>query len=441
MLSSPVNINASLESSASEMEQSPSSSSCIMYDSEERVIRISCKNTNLTEIDTVLKDPDVLRIDETVENGWILSAGIVVAADSLLYINSTDTSWLKIIPDEETSIANGIRVHGNLKIDSTKISSWDPETDDYVMFEVLHKPREEGAKTDYDTVARPYIRIASDATGTTDITNSELAYLGYEDPDEGRSGLLYYGGDGSIIKNNHIHHLRFGFYSSGVGNITIEDNLVAHNYMYGFDPHTGTHDMIIRNNTVLDSGAMGIICSLDCYNILIEDNEVYNSFGSGIMFSRNMTDSIARNNYVHDEDKCIFVSASHNNQAYNNTVTNCTNGIYLRSESSNNDIYNNTIKDTNQGIYVNTGASDNEFRSNTIVNATELGININEGEGEDEDAGSNNVLLDNVLVNAELDDNPQEKKGDGDGEDEKSEDGQEDDEDQDDDDEDTSNGD
>jgi hypothetical protein len=82
------------------------------------------------------------------------------------------------------------------------------------MFEVLHKPRDEGATTEYDTVSRPYIRVAGDATGTTDITNSELAYLGYEEEDDnqGRSGLLYYGGDGSTIRNNHIHHLRFGFY-------------------------------------------------------------------------------------------------------------------------------------------------------------------------------------------------------------------------------------
>ena len=47
------------------------------------------------------------------------------------------------------------------------------------------------------------------------------------------------------------------------------------------------------------------------YNILIEDNGVYNSFGSGIVFSGNMYYSVARNNYVHNEDQCIFVSASH----------------------------------------------------------------------------------------------------------------------------------
>ena len=56
----------------------------------------------------------------------------------MLYINSTDTSWLKIVaPDrhitgevrgsEEDSLAkaNGIEVFGSLKIDSVKISSWD----------------------------------------------------------------------------------------------------------------------------------------------------------------------------------------------------------------------------------------------------------------------------------------------------------------------------
>ncbi len=371
-------------------------SNCITFDSEERIITITCKATNLTEIANQLKDPNVLSRDAQVDKGWILNAGIIVAENAALYINSTDTLWLKITPEETTDIANGIQVHGSLKIDSVKISSWDPATNDYLKFEVLHKPREEGARTDYDTIARPYIRVEEGATGTTDITNSELAYLGYEEVDDnhGRSGLLYYGGDGSIVKGNHIHHLRFGFYSSGVGGIILEDNYVHHNYMYGFDPHTGTHDMIIRNNTVHDSGAMGIICSLDCYNILIEGNEVYNSFGSGIMFSRNMYDSVARNNYVHNEDKCIFVSASHNNLVYDNIVSNCGNGIYLRSESSNNDIYNNTIRNTENGALINTGASDNRFYANTIVNATAFGIN------NAEDAGSNNTFTDNKLVNA-----------------------------------------
>ena len=37
----------------------------------------------------------------------------------------------------------------------------------------------------------------------------------------------------------------------------LEDNHVHHNFMYGFGPYTGTHDIIIRNNTIHDHGAMG----------------------------------------------------------------------------------------------------------------------------------------------------------------------------------------
>ena len=52
-----------------------------------------------------------------------------------------------------------------------------------------------------------------------------------------------------------------------------------------------------------------------------------------------MSESVARNNYVHDETICIFVSQSHNNEVHNNTVSDSKNGIYLRDESSNNKIY------------------------------------------------------------------------------------------------------
>src|SRR5215216_4493808 len=293
------------------------SSSCIMYDSEERIITVNCKSANLTDIDNQLKDPGILH-KETSTNDydaiWLLNANIVVAEDTILYINSTDTSWLKIVSDGET--AYGIHVLGGLKIDSVKITSWNLETNSYAI------TNEDG------TMPRPFIRAEPEATHTIDIINSEIAYLGYgiqvkEDNNKRRSGIVYYGGDNSMVKGNHIHHNMFGFYSNGVGGLILEDNHVYNNYVYGFDPHTGTHDMIIRNNTVYDTLHMGIICSVDCYSIIIEDNKVYNNTDAGIMFSRNMYDSIARNNYVHDEKRCIFVSQSHDNKIYNNRVSNC----------------------------------------------------------------------------------------------------------------------
>ena len=90
---------------------------------------------------------------------------------------------------------------------------------------------------------------------------------------------------------------------------------------------------------------MGCILNVLCiYYITIEDNEVYNNFGYGIMFSRNMYDSVARNNYVYNQTNCISVNTqSHNNEVYDNRVSECKNGIDLRNWAYNNDIHHNII--------------------------------------------------------------------------------------------------
>jgi poly(beta-D-mannuronate) C5 epimerase len=414
---------------------SESNSSCISFDSSERVISITCKSSTLTDIYNQINDKSVID-KETPDGVWLLNAGVVIEHNAKLVIDRGDTKWLKILAgetssnsddntnsdgeeEEEDESVHAIRVHGSLNIDSVKITSWNPAANGYIRFEYDILPGREYEHTGIDAIPRPYIRVEDDATGTTNITNSEIAYLGYE-CGGGCSGISYYRDDiddndsdndsgadvdiiangTSILKNNHIHHNRFGFYSVGMGNMILEDNHVHHNFMYGFDPHTGTHDMIIRNNTVHDHGAMGIICSLDCYNIVIENNKVSNSAGSGIMFSRNMTNSVARNNYVYNEEQCIFISQSHNNEVYNNTVNDCGNGIYLKSESSYNSIFNNTIQNVNgSALKLNDGASDNLVYSNTIVmpfSSEEEAIN-----NEDQD---NNTLKDNtVLTNSTLD--------------------------------------
>jgi poly(beta-D-mannuronate) C5 epimerase len=202
--------------------------------------------------------------------------------------------------------------------------------------------------------------------------------LGYEKGSfsgVGTAGLNYYGGDGSIIRGNNIHHLYFGFYSSGVGNIVIENNQVHHNTIYGLDPHTATHDMLIRKNVVHDNGQFGIICSLNCNNITIENNEVYydgnKTTRAGIMFSRNMVNSIARNNNVHDGlGSAISISESHNNQIYNNTISYSGDGIDLKN-STNNKIHDNIITNSTNGIDTNGGGlqGGNIIYNNHFINS------------------------------------------------------------------------
>jgi parallel beta-helix repeat protein len=242
---------------------------------------------------------------------------------------------------------------------------------------------------------RPSIVVENNATGTTDITNSEIAYLGYEEgKHKGGSGLsYYYGGDGSIIENNDIHHVYFGLYTFGVGHMVVANNIIRNSGHYGLDPHTGTHDMIIRNNTVFNNNGSGIICSLNCYNILIENNKVHHNAEDGIDFSRNMYNSIARNNIVYDEAKGIFVSQSHRNQIYNNSVSNSGDGFNVNSGSSNNNMYGNTISDSKSHAIIFTNSSSaNTFNSNKIIGNTPQAIKVAQ------DSTSKNTITNNQII-------------------------------------------
>jgi len=364
--------------------------------------------------------------------GWLLNAGITVGKNATLIIDSIDTGWLKIVPVDTVQLSseskttkeqeqndqislesnlttvsvdsnqngkvvdfidnknkssndevrnmivtsknnnnnpNGIHVLGSLIIDSVKITSWDLKKNDVVKFSLGKRPGEEDTKSEYDTVEpRPFIRVSDKASGTTNITNSELAYLGYSCSK--CSGLSYYGGIGSVIKGNDIHHLLKGFYSKKMGYMIVENNNFHDNYLYGIDPHTGTHDMIIRSNKVHHNNATAVVCSKDCYNILIEENEVYNNMDGhrGIAYSINSDHSIVQNNYVHDQDICIGLNRlSDYNKIYNNTLSNCNIGIDL-TDTSNNIVSDNKIIGAQEALIVQDIT--NKIINNKIYNST-----------------------------------------------------------------------
>jgi mannuronan 5-epimerase len=353
---------------------------CIRYNTIQLNIIVTCKSATLTDIYDQLKNPVVLTKQP---NGvWALNANITINPGATLIIDPKDTTWVKIIADEK-SLAYGIHVKGSLKIDSVKVSSWNPFTNNFAM---SNGSRERGSDLTRqcghscsievkDTLThhgapRPFIMIEPKATGTTNITNSYIGYLGYEAGwGKKAEGLHYNGGDGSIVKNNNIDHLYFGFYSVGVGNMLIENNIIHDSGHYGIDPHTGTHDMIIRNNTVYNNNGTAIICSLDCYNIIFEANKIHNNNGAGISFSRNTNNSIARNNIIDHQVIPIELTSSHNDEIYNNLITNTdTPAISVKANSTDNKIYYNTIKNSTEAIKVEPTSKNNLIYSNSIIN-------------------------------------------------------------------------
>ncbi|MGA7900697.1 MAG: NosD domain-containing protein [Nitrososphaeraceae archaeon] len=91
-----------------------------------------------------------------------------------------------------------------------------------------------------------------------------------------------------------------------------------------------------------------------------------------------MSDSIARNTVISNEENAITISESHDDEIYNNTISNSKGGIDVDKESLNNAIHDNTV------IVANTTQSPS---SPSDVIAVESG------------AGKNNAIYFNTRMN------------------------------------------
>ena len=93
------------------------------------------------------------------------------------------------------------------------------------------------------------------------------------------------------------------------------------------------------------------------FNVLIFYNLGYNN-----------TNSIARYNIINNQETPIEVSASHNNEVYNNAISKSpTVGITVKAGSSENKIYNNIIDNTQDDrIKISSDSKNNSIYSNKI---------------------------------------------------------------------------
>jgi mannuronan 5-epimerase len=372
---------------------SVAAAACISYSSSSKTITVSCTTlTHLNDVNTAINNNSVL---QKLSGGiWLLAANLVIAKGANLVIDSTDGTWLKIISDG--TVAFGIKNSGDLKIDTFKVTSWNSATNDY-------------ASPGTGSTPRAYIVSQEGGTGKTNILNSEIAHMGYSG--SGNHGLDYYGGDGSLVQNNQIHHLWRAYYSSGVGGIQLDKNVVHDSYEYGIDPHSGTHDMYITNNKVYNNNH-GVICSVACYNMHIENSELYNNQRDGIFLDAGSHHSTIANNIIHDEDDAIQLPSLSYSEIYGNTIYNSKVGIQIFQQigssfdqdgrcvpygcvSIDNNIHDNNIKASSIGIEIKDGASTNTVASNTIDVANgDSGIVV-DGSGT-----NGNIFKDNHLSNA-----------------------------------------
>jgi poly(beta-D-mannuronate) C5 epimerase len=362
-------------------------SPCATYDEQRRLIMIISECT-LSQVNEAIADDHILR-KESSDGIWFLNSSISVSKEASLTIKAPETKWLKIssggksnVTADHGSSSNlkeptpySIQVFGKINLLGVKITSWDSRVNNYV-----------GQKAD-GSIPRSYITVAGGA-GTSKISNSEIAYLGFNS--SRKQGLSFYGGDSSTLIGNKIHDLWYGFFSTNVGHIVLENNSLLNNKRYGIDPHLRSHDMVIKGNYVYNS-RIGLICSHECSNMLYENNRIEDNMEIGIMLSRNATNSTINHNNISQSDVALAVSESHDNNIYQNFITTSKTGLSVTNNSTNNIVTNNIIVHSQEcGIKVFTGAHNTTVGENYIQNFSGSGICV--GRGTDQNTFYSNEI-------------------------------------------------
>ena len=239
---------------------------CVKYDGTKSAITVSC-NVSLVDMASIIASDNVIRKDPVEEGGWFLNSSIIILKGATLAINSHDgVKWLKINSqgkpgiesrdsglggdigslssddlagnEKSNSVPHMIQVYGSLNLNGTKITSWDPLT------------KHPTGQNMNGHIPRPYIAVEEKAD-PSHIINSEIAYMGYNSST--KHGLNFHGGEHTILAGNKIHDLWFGLYVEKVGYMRVENNSIYNNIIYGLDPHTGTHHLIVKNNNIWNS--------------------------------------------------------------------------------------------------------------------------------------------------------------------------------------------
>jgi parallel beta-helix repeat protein len=376
--------------------------SCINYDSANRTIYLCGGSTNLSTINRVINSSDAL--NNTSDKNWILNANISIANNATLFINSTDTQWLRI--SSTASRPYSIVAYGNLVINGTRISSWNStsNTEPVLM---------DNASV---SVPRSYLLMPQQGTGHMNITNSNISGLGFKSPKD-TWGITYYSGSGSIIENNTISSNFRGLHLTGnISNILVANNTIQNSSQHGLDLLRANDIKIIENN-VSSNFEHGIFCTRECKKVLIRSNYIFDNGKSAVVLNQGTVDSVVEHNIIQDnngsavairnssgstvndnfvEQNGSGASLSQNstrNSVIGNSISNSfSNGILLDSYTSNNTIEKNLIRNSmGSGIYANS-SFDNKFIRNMIIENTKSGV----------------VFLNatkNILINNSLSDN------------------------------------
>ncbi len=331
----------------------------ISYDSPTNTIIIAGRG-NEVNLHTIAQGVGGQYLVEVAPKVWYLSASIYLGSGVSFTLDKNEVSWFQMASSHDSYV--DIRGYNTkVSINGVKITSWDKSANDY------DKNLDDG---------RSYIMVKDGSR--MDITDSELAYLGFARSldmpaspygvswkmSRGKWGTTLLTGE---VVGSQFHHNYFGAYTFGATGMMWKGNKFYNNVRYGLDPHDDSNGFLVADNESYANGTHGIIFSKRCRFNTIVDNYSHDNTLHGIMLHEASNDNLISGNRLENNHNGIALWHSSNNLIKDNTVVNNKQGIRANSESNTNTIVHNTItKTAGYALYFYSGSRGNSVYDNTI---------------------------------------------------------------------------
>jgi parallel beta-helix repeat protein len=339
-------------------EPAPAGLAASFDQANDKIVLSGGQNVTLPALAAKLNKPDML--SETAPGEWLLNKTIEIGQGASLKLSSPTVRWLKLKSDDG-GFATIKALGGGFDVSGTCISSWDAS---------------KNAVDENYLNGRAYL-LARDG-GQMTIDKAELQYLGFGDVES--YGLSWRTEtSGGHITNSIISHMYFGLYTFDVGGLTISDNEVRDNVLYGIDPHTGSHNLTIERNIVHDNGKHGIILAEDCVDSVIRDNVVYRNQHHGIVLYLHSDRNLVEGNETFgNAAQGININEASNNTIKSNRVyDNIESGIGVGQTAKDNVVQNNDVRGNQQdGLRLVSEATQTDVRDNTIGENVRYGVYV-----------------------------------------------------------------
>jgi parallel beta-helix repeat protein len=202
--------------------------------------------------------------------------------------------------------------------------------------------------------------VAVRGQGRLDASDATFARLGFYRGTVSGFALWARGkshGTGTVRHSRFVNNYN-GAYSFGARGMRWINNRFVHNRVYGFDPHTGSSNFLVRGNYAARNGRHGIIFSLDCDHNVI---------------SRNVSEHNRWHGIVLDDGKHGNGPSNFNVVTDNVVRDNANVGIQIDG-SAHNLIRGNRIVGSRHGVRILGPAKDNVIARNSVAKARDFGV-------------------------------------------------------------------